>query len=381
MSTKIDAIVPLGAASFAAGVGALWFNVLPLVNATWMAERNLSEDQVGLLASLIMAGFTIGILTAPFWVRRFAWRPLIILGLATMALAIAWSPHLIAPLNWPLLFILAGMGIALIYAPVVTAVGDASDPDRAYGIMYGSQMALAIILSFLFSVLIIPSGGIHGVMYAFAVVAIIAMMGSYWIPNATEPFVPPAGSGGSPASMIIPLSLFGIVLLFLAGVGLWGFLDPLSHDRGLETGASSFLVPLSLVASLLGSVAATITGSRWGREIPIAVAGALMVGGTMLMGVKASSAFVLGLCLMSFGWLYGVAYATALLAVADVSGRFVSLTPAATGLGGVMGPALSGAFIINAGYGWFVLACACVMAVGFAAILTASVSVTRWLDQ
>ena len=84
---------------------------------------------------------------------------------------------------------------------------------------------------------------------------------------------------------------------------------------------------------------------------------------------------------MSFAWLFGLAYTTALLAVSDISGRFVSLSPASFGLGAAIGPVFYGSVITQQGYVPFLIYSAATVTFGFVLVVIASVTLSRAMDK
>lgn len=382
MGSQIDKPWALAAASLVGAVGGLSFNLLPLINSVWIIERYLTEDQVGAIASYSLAGFSLGILSAPFWIRRVLWRRTIAAGLIVMVASSLLTPFLLNPLDWFAVFILSGAASALFYAPVITALGDAQDPDRAYGVMYAAQMALAIVLSVLYANWLIPTWGLFGAMFALAAMGAIALAALYPIPDISSPLSVPAIEEHSLARLVIPAVLAGTLIVTLGAVGIWAFLEQLAMDRGVSDEVIGFLVTVSLVASLVGSVVAALLGDRWGKTTPLVISLVMMLVGTCLMGLPQSNwAFSIGLVLMSFAWLFGLAYTTALLAVSDVSGRFVSLSPASFGLGAAIGPVVYGSVITQQGYVPFLIYSAVTVGVGFFLVVTASVVLSRAIDK
>jgi len=375
---QIDKPKALAAASLIGAVGGLSFNLLPLINSVWIAERHLTEDQVGVIASYSLAGFSLGILSAPFWIRRVRWRRAIAAGLVAMVAASLLTPFMLRPLDWPVVFVLSGTASALYYAPVVTALGDAQDPDRAYGIMYAAQMALAIVLSVVYANWLIPTWGLFGAMFALAATGLVALAALSPIPDNSAPLSVPAMEERSLARFVLSAVLAGTLIVTLGAVGIWAFLEQLAMDRGVSSELIGFLVTVSLIASLIGSGAAAFLGDRWGKTTPLVISLGMMLVGTFFMGLPQSNwAFTSGLILMSYAWLFGLAYTTALLAVSDISGRFVSLSPASFGLGAAIGPVFYGSVITQQGYVPFLIYSAATVTFGFVLVVIASVTLSR----
>ena len=133
---SIDSWRIMFAACFLAGVGALAFNTLPLINGFWMERYDYSVEEVGAINGAQLAGFTLGIFTSPFWIRLLALRPIVITGLLGTTCVVV-LPYLPSPKDWALIFVFLGFSNALILAPVVALLVKASHAERAYGFKIG----------------------------------------------------------------------------------------------------------------------------------------------------------------------------------------------------------------------------------------------------
>ena len=369
---RIDRPVALGCAAILGAVVSMHFDLLPLINQGWSRSAGLDEAELGVLTGYALGGYALATLSSPAWVRRFRWRPVVALGaLVTAGLSVV-LPFFVSSSGLPLAFGFLGLGVALVRAPIVTMVGDASHPERAYGVLYTTEMALAIVLSLALAGERALTWGVEGILLVIGGVTLLAVPSVLALPDR-GPLAARGTLQPSRGGFLVTLVLLGLSVFTFGVMGPWSFLEHIGIDKGvLEIGSS--VVSLALVTSLCGSLVSSIIDDRWGRVLPIALAGAAVVGGILTMDASQSpTTFLIGVGCTNFGWNFALTFSLSLLARVDITGRYVSLSLAAMGLGAAGGAAYSGDVIVHQGYSAFLLASALISGLGFAIVGLAAV--------
>ncbi len=373
---SIDSWRIMFAACFLAGVGALAFNTLPLINGFWMERYDYSVEEVGAINGAQLAGFTLGIFTSPFWIRLLALRPIVITGLLGTTCVVV-LPYLPSPKDWALIFVFLGFSNALILAPVVALLGKASHAERAYGFMYALQMLLAIIVTFTMTSSFFGVWGLNGALNMLATISFLGIGPALILPDTTIVNNLETKSLNWPMITLISIGL----LFFMFGmVGIWSFLDKLESlkfelIKTTSMDSQSFLVSMSLLASLTGSFVAAWLDDRIGLFLPLLLGLLLILFGITSMALGAETyVFLSGALAASFGWNLILAYGTAELAYADRSGNLVALSPGIIGLGGAFGAVGLGSILASGDTTTFYIIAAVAVSFGiFCLILGANI--------
>ncbi|HMB58420.1 MAG TPA: hypothetical protein VKN35_00780, partial [Xanthomonadales bacterium] len=64
-----------------------YFNLMPIVLGSAALERSLNSSQLGFLAAAFMIGLTLANLLGAFWLRRYNWKSVIVVGNLVAAVA------------------------------------------------------------------------------------------------------------------------------------------------------------------------------------------------------------------------------------------------------------------------------------------------------
>ena len=116
------------AISFLVGVGALIFNIMPILLAAIGIERAYSDTELGDIGSAYFSGFTLFTVFAMVWVRRIDWRKSSITSLIVAAFLLALAAFIENIALLLLAFALLGIAMVFIYTPLLTCL--ATPPTR-----------------------------------------------------------------------------------------------------------------------------------------------------------------------------------------------------------------------------------------------------------
>jgi predicted MFS family arabinose efflux permease len=348
-----DSVSAIVTAAYLATVALLigWF--LPFVVDGFASTMGFTERQSGLLVSIDMFGYTVGtIIAAPLLIRiswhRAAFAFLLGIIAANLASCVVRNlPQLLATRGC------AGLASGALAAVALGACAQRKNPGSAYGLWQVFQAIAAAGAGFALPGLIEA----WTTRVAFVVVAIFAAAGLLLVrflpahavrkvENRSERFVP-SRVGGPTLGLAI-----AAIFLFLTGItAVTAFLAPIGADMHLAPHTVGVAFSIAGVASLLGGVAATRTGDRFGYIGPTAL-GCLLVSLAYvgyLFANGTAAILIVGTALYYGMYSYVLPYFMGTLAVADPSGRIVALGNAALGAGVTLGPALGGSLLETTG--------------------------------
>jgi MFS family permease len=354
LAQKLPTIVALNAVSAIAQLAQMGI-VYPLI-ALWLADKNISASEIGLVGSAQWAGMLFGILYAPHLMHATKARTLVIIGCVGSGLAALVMPWIPASMLFPWCMVSAvfGFGIGLRW------IGNES---WLYSIISGAQRGRVvgihetfIHLSQTIGPLLIAWMGIAttNIFYFGAAFAGAAVLPLFWanIPMRTINAEKPATVHRFLLGMARDIKHgFGIRLGFLAGVidgVLFGMLAVYEVRSGASTEQAAVIMTVFGVGGLLTSAPFGWLSDKYGLSFAtattasIGAAAALMLwGGLSIMHWPA--VFILGAvagCLLTLAIIAcseqaAREYKNMSIAMSEISIAFT--------VGTIIGPVLVGA--------------------------------------
>jgi MFS family permease len=314
--------------------------ITPLLLGTWADLYSLTEQQIGALASLELAGLGVASLSAGLWVDRVNPRVVYMIGLPLIAAGDALTFYLGST---EALFALRGtLGLM---AGVIAALGTAmlaraGSPTRTYGYNIAAQFGYGFLTFLLIPPMMVASASPVPLVVVFSLTTLVAAPFALWVSN--ERLTKPKRTV-SPQR--IPLAALGIlgatVVFFLVQLGVWAFVERMGAALGHDP------VPIGQVLSatgLAGGVCALLV-ARLERLVGLAavlvIACLLELSGFALLHNAGTFAFyAVALIIFSMGWAMVPPLAFGLLAAKTTSSAITALLPAAQTAGMAIGPAL-----------------------------------------
>lgn len=330
------------------GVGGLIYNILPLILGGLGAQHGFTDTQLGDIGAAYFIGFTLVTISAPAWVRTINWRRAVALGLCITAVLFVASAYASSVLHLQIIFALAGAAMVLVYTPMLTCLGDHSDPDRAIGSSLAFQVGLAALFAYALPAFIIPAVGANATFFSLAILSLISLALISRIPGhgrvhvdreKLSSILQNMKQGSRPAW----IGLLGIAVFYIGITGTWAFVDRIARAQGLDSSFVGFAISIALIGGGAGALAPAILGNRFGRA-PMMVAGiAIMWAGLYLLSASISGfTFLVSVNLVNIGWNLTIAYVIAQIAVSDRNGYIMPMVPAAISVGAALAPAIGG---------------------------------------
>ncbi len=354
LAHKLPTIVALNAVSAIAQLAQMGI-VYPLI-ALWLADKNISASEIGLVGSMQWTGMLLGILYAPHLMHATKARTIVILGCVGSGVAALIMPWIPAQMifAWCVVSALFGMGIGLRW------IGNES---WLYSIISGAQRGRVvgihetfIHLSQAIGPLLIAWIGIASanIFYFGAAVAVAAVLPLFWanIPMQSIDGDKPAAVHHFLIGMLRDIPhVFGIRIGFLAGVVdgvLFGMLAVYEVKSGVSTEQAAVIMTVFGVGGLLASAPLGWMSDKYGVSFASANCALIgMVGGAMLWThigwMHWPAVFLLGAvagCLLTLAIIAGTEQAASEQKNMSVAMSEISI---AFTIGTIIGPVLQGA--------------------------------------
>jgi MFS family permease len=340
------------AACLISAAGGLVFNAFPLFLSSIARQYGLNDEELGLLGTYYLGAAALVSLLAPLWMPRLPWRGTAIAGYACIAVALMWMGHARADqIHW--VMALLGAGCISIFTIALGILSAAADPNRAFGFKLTAEMVLAGILMFVMTGFVTERFGYQGFIWAVLITYGATALGLRWIPGnflrGTRETV--GGSTSSGVNFPAILACIALFVQFAALAGLWGFMERIGTESGIDSGTIGTVLTLSLLTGLCGALLAAGMGERFGHLGPILGAMCLVIlaSGILLLG-SGPQAFGISACLINALVQFLVVFQMGLITEVDVSGRYTVIIAFVLCLGGAVGPGVMGAAIEARGF-------------------------------
>jgi predicted MFS family arabinose efflux permease len=326
-----------------------------------------TEIQVGYVTSADLFGLAIGAVIAYFFVAK---RDRRMLTLISAGVAIAANLLCIYFQSYEVtlaLRLVAGTGAGMYTGIAVATIGGHSRPAFAFGLeLFAFAFSQAAELKFL------PYLSIEGMYIAFAATFIFGLLFISWLPRrpadaALDVEVDVEETGGEhhvehrhvPA--YVPwLVLTAVVFTYINIGGYWAYIElaTVGSDASPEW-VADMLVYTSFF-SIVGCLAAVLLSNRFGLSRPLLVTLVFQASivAMLIFGITNYSV-AFSMFAFNFCWIFVDIYQAATISNVDRSGRYVSLLPAAQGLGNGLGPAMAASVLAwGIGYNGVFIMCA-----------------------
>jgi predicted MFS family arabinose efflux permease len=342
----MDAVTVLIAALAASAIGALFYNLLPVYLGSAQDYRGLDNRAIGFISSAFFFGYNVVTVSAFFWIRRVSWRVVIAVSIPVAIGALLAGTAADAYALLLLTIAIAGGAFAAIYGVGTTILGDTSNPARWYGVKIAIEALVGAVLLLVLPTMVIAKWGFAGANFGLIVATVVLTPFLVWLPargvkGSREEQGPAEAS--PPQSPLIWAALFATFLFFSAASAVWAFLERIGANGGHSPAAVGILLSITLVAAVLGSLAAAALGGRFLTARLFIAGGALFVVALVFLNAPLDfTNYAIGACIVTFAIGYMLPIAVTEVAELDSDGRYIVLSVPAIGLGAMAGPAVAG---------------------------------------
>jgi predicted MFS family arabinose efflux permease len=340
---------------------------LPVISTSWVNNLGFTEVQVGYVSSADLLGLAFGAVIAYFTVAKYDRR---LLTVAAAGVAIAANLLCIYFQSFEATLALrlaAGIGAGLYTGIAVATIGGHSRPAFAFGLeLFAFAFSQAGELKFL------PYLSIDGMYIAFAATFVIGLLFISWLPRrptdaALDVEVDVEESGGAhhvehrPVPAYVPwLVLTAVVFTYINIGGYWAYIELATVGTEASPEWVADMLVYTSFFSLIGCLFAVLLSNRYGLSRPLLVT-LIFQASIVLMLVFGITNYSVAFSMFAFNfcWIFVDIYQAATISNVDRSGRYVSLLPAAQGLGNGLGPAMAASVLAwGVGYNGVFIMCA-----------------------
>lgn len=340
------------AACLISAAGGLVFNAFPLFLSAIARQHGFDDEQLGLLGTYYLGAAALVSLLAPLWMPRLHWRATALAGYVCIGIAILWLGQVGSDwVHWCMA--LLGVGSIALFTIALGILSAATDPNRAYGLKLTAEMLVAGILMWVMTGVIIEQFGYQGFIWGTLVVYGATALVVWSLPRNFLNDIELRRDSAAAPGMNIPAILACIALFLQFGVlaGLWGFMERIGSEAGINNATIGTILTLSLLAGLCGALIAAAIGERCGHLIPIVSAMSLaIVANCMLMLASGSLVFAIVANLINTLVQFLLVFQMGLITETDISGRYTVIIAFVLCLGGAVGPGVLGAAIEADGF-------------------------------
>jgi predicted MFS family arabinose efflux permease len=324
--------------------------ILPLVLGMFSDQFSLSLEQTGVLATVGQVGFGLGSISVLRLRRINAWRKTLF---AAAGLAAFFNALTMFADAWALVLtlqLLSGIAGGAVYGLAVYIVGRTPRPEKAFGLMYVVELAAFSGFAAFFP-LLRGFGGFPWALNSLGAFLLAAGAIGWALPEHDRP-------GGSPvnrvsharaASMHGGMGLLALTVFQLGILAVWAYTERIGTLSGISPQDIGNAIAIAGLAGIAGAGTAAILDLRAGHLLPAVIAtGAIVTGNSFLWSPHSYSAFLLGSCLFSYGWLLAIPYYMGAVVASDATGALTSLLVPAQTVGSVGGPLIAALVVAGA---------------------------------
>ena len=330
------------------GIGALYYNMLPLYFGMAQDSRQLTNSQIGALGFAFFLGYNLLMISAFFWIRKVNWRLLTLVSLSVCIVSLCSGVWIH---NYEYLFlsnVVAGAAFSALYGLGAIILGDTEDPARWYGAKIAFEAAIGAVLFLILPSTLIADRGFEGLIIGMVIAIILLspmllMVPSHGVKTEDYEAVELAETKAELPRLTIWMTLIGTLLFFGSQTTIWAFIERIGSIMDFDLTAVGNLLSGTLLCALSGSIVATYLGSRFGNIKPLIFSGGLFL--VAILGLSNANEFIfyaISSCLVMFSVGYGIPYAFSEIADLDCDGRYVVLAVPAIGIGAMLGPSTAG---------------------------------------
>jgi len=322
------------------------FNIQPMYLGALADHLGFSAEQLGLIASLEVAGSALAGIAATFWIRRWHWQRVALAALLALAAgnilsAIVTHFETLAAIR----FLTGFLGIGTSYALAIAALSNTRQTERNYSIAIVAQVSAAIA-GFIILPAYIGELGTPAVFLPLAAIAVLILPLLKNLPVSGKKAGPDVNETATSARWPIWFALACQCVWYLGLGGVWAFMERMGADAGIDADSIGKALAIGMAVGLLGAFFAAAVADRFGRVIPFILA---MLGQVvavwMLAGFEDLNGLVIAISIYNGTWNFALPYLFSMAALADTRGQLVVLMSTAQAVGLTFGTTLAGVVI------------------------------------
>ena len=330
-------------------------NILPLILGSLTVIFGISQSVAGFVIFTELAAMGLTTLALSPALHRLNRRTLATFGAVLICVANIASFAAPTPALLFLTRALSGAGSGAIVSATVAVASEHGKSHRVFVAMSGISMFVSIGMFTLVPRLIAVQGP-RSVFILMALLAAIATILSLLLPKySSEARSAVTDTGASirrfSLSDVPSVLLCGAFLLFFFSLnGAYFYVERIGNSIGMQLSAIGDGLAVAALVSLLGPVAASLVGLKFGRIGPIIAAVALNAAGVIVCThTRSPDLFIAAISMSTVTLTFAPAYFMGLAASLVSSGRLTSASRGAATVGSTITPAVSAVILMYGG--------------------------------
>lgn len=330
---------------------------IPVISTAWVEQLDFTAVQVGRLASADLGGLTLGSVIASLLIARVNRRRLVLLGIALAVVGNTLCLFYVEYENLLLLRIIAGTGSGIYTAIAIATLGATTKPATSFNILL-----FAFAFTQAAELQLLPQMTMDQICMMFALLYLVSIPFLHILPSTGPATKKPLRNNTEVTGNIAieqyrlsstPWMILAAMFVTYICIGAyWTYIELANIEAGLARARIGQVLVWASFMSIVGCLVATVISNRFGMARPLLLALLLMAFAVSLMlGNISYAELFLSLLLFNFLWIFIDVYQMGSMSRFDLSGRFVSLMPAAQGLGQIIGP-LMASMILTTKWGY-----------------------------
>jgi predicted MFS family arabinose efflux permease len=332
---------------------------MPVISTAWVVKQGFTEVEVGRLAGADLGGLAIGAVISAFFVARVDRR-----WLAGIAASIAIAANLLCVVYQGyditlLLRLTAGIGAGIYTGIAVATIGGHSRPAFAFSLelfAFAGSQGLELKL--------LPYLSIEGIYITLAAVYVVGFLFISWLPrrpvdkaldieiDVEEPTGKHHVEHRHVPAYVPWMVLIAIIFTYINIGAYWTYVELATVDSNASPEWVASMLWVSSVFSVIGCLFAVLLSNRYGLARPLLGTLILQASIVLLLAFSITNVTVaISMFMFNFCWIFVDIYQAATVANVDHSGRYLSLIPAAQGLGNFLGPNVAASVLVF-GFGY-----------------------------
>lgn len=339
-------------------IGMQVFIIQPGIVQGFVSRLGLSEARAGYLASAEMFGIAAATVLCASFTARLNWKWICAIALSVLGLADLISAFVHNYLHLIVTRSVAGVASGALISLGYAVVGTAINPNRSFGFLimlvltYGALGLLAIPIA-------LDIGGVHGIMFALAVMAFTGLIFLPAFPESLPQSIlqgGPAASSAKAKGASVPtrstsatLMLASLLCFFLGQGVIWAYLFLIGTHMGIGEQAVATALTISQFAGIAGAFAAAALAARVASVALFVIGIALSIAPLFFFSFRLSGVSY-GAAVVVFNWAANLLTPLLVAIVARIEPRWVQRGAALQMLGLALGPAIAATLIGSRGF-------------------------------
>lgn len=341
----------IATAAVLTAVGIIFFNAMPLVLGAAAEELGFDNQQIGLIASSYMTGFTLMSVALIAVARRLNWRYACALYAILQALSFVAATQTTDLTTLLAILFVAGLAGGGLFGLATISLADTHEPDRNLGIGTFAQVVLPAAVVLLLPIAVIPRWGFGGLMWALGAMPAFAIFLVPWIVRHSSKSTEQQSTSVAqiPASVILP-ALAGALVFHSAASAVWAFYERVGDASGVAPEAIGAVLSVALLAGGAGSLVPVFLHARIGRLTPIVASALVQLACLASLILAPSISYLVAGPVFMFAWTVSIIFQLGNIAALDSTGRYSVAIPAVVGVAAIIGPTLGGALATDGSF-------------------------------